>query len=700
MKSRKRKPKSSSRAAESESDRDERNRAPRAEAARLGNQAVGALLRSVGERDETGTLGQQAVVARGRLDGEVARAIQERRGRGRSLPDRVRRDAESSFETDFSHVRVHTGDHAEELSRRLQAEAFTVGGDVFFAKDAYDPSDRSGRELLGHELAHTVQQGEAPGRPQRVDLPNDMAEREARRFGYSFATNSLDGRFTALAYGNEHTTTRNRPVSSKRRLATTPMVSRRTREVRETTDDEVLNRSLQRAETIAKLQERYNNLLKVAANKMANRIIEYSKAHQQFETVLEDADQIRRREEQANRLVRDILIGTIVSLINPAKGVALFLGMRTIQTTIRVQRRSRSWRQRMKQTSGDAVETFANESLAAVTNEAVNRSLSDSIDLMKNLEEAGVHPVYRSAITDLLQVIENFPNLMPLLQAELRLSMFANTVRSINNPELSGFLQWVDDQYEELITDLSDHEQPFLELAQAIRDAPDRTAGEIERMLWIEWVSHLRPPYDALNIKIIREHLAGLGLIHLFEGTHAPMTGQWSGEEIPSDDRSVIAVNARRAWLHSRGVSIGDSARPSEHEEILVNALYELGSARDALESEIAGQEGRIVERFDGRLMPHVLVNGDVYRIAPGSIREYRDGTIAEGGVTPKVGEEPVVVGVWPEWKVIRMYADSLRNDFLKGIKDALSDQASDPDTLREYMIERELRLKIHLPPR
>lgn len=63
---------------------------------------------------------------------------------------------------DFDRVRVHTGPRAEAAARRLGANAYTVGRHVVFGRGKYRPGTPDGRRLLGHELAHVVQQGAAP----------------------------------------------------------------------------------------------------------------------------------------------------------------------------------------------------------------------------------------------------------------------------------------------------------------------------------------------------------------------------------------------------------------------------------------------------------------------------------------------------------------------------------------------------------
>lgn len=103
-------------------------------------------------------------------------------GRGNPLPDAVRAKMEAAFGTDFSRVRVHEGPQAA----RIGAIAFTTGHDIYFAPGQYRPETVQGQQLLGHELAHVVQQRqgrvEAPG--SGVSVVQDHAlEAEADRLG-------------------------------------------------------------------------------------------------------------------------------------------------------------------------------------------------------------------------------------------------------------------------------------------------------------------------------------------------------------------------------------------------------------------------------------------------------------------------------------------------------------------------------------
>jgi hypothetical protein len=65
---------------------------------------------------------------------------------------------EHAFGADFSAVRLHTNTGAAQASRNLNAQAFTYGNDIFFDQGKYDPSSIEGKQLLAHELTHTIQQ--------------------------------------------------------------------------------------------------------------------------------------------------------------------------------------------------------------------------------------------------------------------------------------------------------------------------------------------------------------------------------------------------------------------------------------------------------------------------------------------------------------------------------------------------------------
>jgi Domain of unknown function (DUF4157) len=104
---------------------------------------------------------------------------------GQPLDPATRGFMEPRFGHDFSWVRVHTDARATESAQAINAATYTVGRDIVFNQNHYDPHSAPGRFLLAHELAHTLQQGKA-GSMSAVDraklqigAPNDRSEAEA-----------------------------------------------------------------------------------------------------------------------------------------------------------------------------------------------------------------------------------------------------------------------------------------------------------------------------------------------------------------------------------------------------------------------------------------------------------------------------------------------------------------------------------------
>jgi Domain of unknown function (DUF4157) len=104
---------------------------------------------------------------------------------GSPLDADTRTDMESRFGRDFGDVRVHTDGAAHESARSVNAQAYTVGSNIVFQRDRYDPSSVDGRHMLAHELTHVVQQlsgpvdGSEAGGGVKVSDPSDRFEREA-----------------------------------------------------------------------------------------------------------------------------------------------------------------------------------------------------------------------------------------------------------------------------------------------------------------------------------------------------------------------------------------------------------------------------------------------------------------------------------------------------------------------------------------
>jgi hypothetical protein len=106
-------------------------------------------------------------------------------GGGRPLEPEVRGEMEGRLGHDFGDVRVHDDGAAHDSAKAVNAHAYTVGSNVVFQRDKYDPSSSDGKVMLAHELTHVVQQRSGPVEGSsapggiKVSDPSDRFEREA-----------------------------------------------------------------------------------------------------------------------------------------------------------------------------------------------------------------------------------------------------------------------------------------------------------------------------------------------------------------------------------------------------------------------------------------------------------------------------------------------------------------------------------------
>lgn len=128
----------------------------------LGNRAVSALVQSARRAANPAAMSAQL-------------------GTGERLPADVRGFFEPRFGQDFSDVRIFHDDIAAKAAEAANADAFTVGRNIAFNTGRFAPWTADGRRLLGHELAHVVQQGR--GGPTPDGPPNSAAEHDAHQAG-------------------------------------------------------------------------------------------------------------------------------------------------------------------------------------------------------------------------------------------------------------------------------------------------------------------------------------------------------------------------------------------------------------------------------------------------------------------------------------------------------------------------------------
>jgi len=127
------------------------------------------------------------------------------RSRGSPLPHEVRTFMESRFSADFGRVRVHTDKDAVQMSRALNAQAFTHGENIYFGA-----GKSAGRNALtAHELTHVLQQTGGGRSQEAAHVPAVQREVQVRPPGRGEASafdrrQELIDRMNGLSAGMEY----------------------------------------------------------------------------------------------------------------------------------------------------------------------------------------------------------------------------------------------------------------------------------------------------------------------------------------------------------------------------------------------------------------------------------------------------------------------------------------------------------------
>lgn len=135
-----------------------------------------------------GTLDASASQAIGGLDGAP-------------MPRQLNDEFSSRFGTSLDHLSLATGLRAQKLAESMYARAFSYGNTIGFAAGAYQPSSASGRRLIAHEVAHSLEArgGSAPVVRRAIDFEKKAADATARNLdaGKLSDTSSLFTVFTS-----------------------------------------------------------------------------------------------------------------------------------------------------------------------------------------------------------------------------------------------------------------------------------------------------------------------------------------------------------------------------------------------------------------------------------------------------------------------------------------------------------------------
>jgi hypothetical protein len=116
-----------------------------------------------------------------------ASKLDKSKGKGKSLSNPAKSQMEGTFGWDFSNIKIHSDEESTQMSKEINAKAFTSGSDIYFQTNYYNTKTGMGKRLLAHELAHTVQNQSGSAGPtiqregeEKKDTSDDKSKVETK----------------------------------------------------------------------------------------------------------------------------------------------------------------------------------------------------------------------------------------------------------------------------------------------------------------------------------------------------------------------------------------------------------------------------------------------------------------------------------------------------------------------------------------
>jgi len=127
---------------------------------------------------------------------DLNQTLNNSKNNGQLLPKNLGQNFGNKIGADFSKVKLHTDNSAEQMNNELGAQAFAHGNHIYFNKGKYNPTSAQGKHLLAHELTHVVQQGASEKKIMK------FGSDEHRRIGETTTTNNtLVTGFGRISFG-------------------------------------------------------------------------------------------------------------------------------------------------------------------------------------------------------------------------------------------------------------------------------------------------------------------------------------------------------------------------------------------------------------------------------------------------------------------------------------------------------------------
>jgi Domain of unknown function (DUF4157) len=475
---------------------------------------------------------------------------------GQALDASVRADLEPKFGHSFERIKIHADPHADALSRSVEARAFTVGQDVYFRAGEYAPQAPEGRDLIAHELAHTIQQG-AGAAPQNLDWASSHAETEAQhavaalQFGQ---TPNLSSRQPALA--------RLKPGESASSVSDADQ--ERTRDI-ETRMATVSSAAAGRGTELGAISDDCISNLREAKDHLRQSNDNYDAGHKLMTDVLKRADAEYEFDKAVEDSVQGILIAAAITVLGPEVLVGSVVGLEAVKTSTTAGLLAVG----LAEAAEGAVAEVAEQGVGGGANKIKSGDGGRPSDSAKQAGDAPGER-YKTAFGHLEKMISFLPRVGGVSSSQHNLAHAADRVaRAALKTGAGQTAEWPLNTIEEKASKL---EQVQAEAVSAMQRASQlrnqvlsiknqvlaikiETPTQIENRLWNAWMSSLSgDAHNMLDNDVLEEYLGpnGKGLIDF-------------GSYTSDDDTKQAVSEAQVRWLRDNGIEPGSHPSSQYH---------------------------------------------------------------------------------------------------------------------------------------
>ena len=527
------------------------------------------------------------------LEPSVTPETQQSELRGTPLDASVRNDLEPKFAHSFANVRVFADQEADARAQEMNARAFTVGQNIFFRHGEYAPASEAGREVLTHELAHTVQQGDAfVHGGATLEFASQGSEREAQH-----ATSSVLSGHTA------HLSTSSiaaiAPLKPSENASAVSEADKKRMQAVEKRMVGISSAAAARGTGLGAVSDQAIGNLRSASGHLRKSSDHYKEGHKIFSDVLKRADKEYEFDKSVEESVQGIVIAAALAVLAPeaivATGVVKGLTAMAESTSSRLVTLGLKGLVARGGAAATAAEGAVGEVAEQVTGGGANSAKSgDGGRPSDSAGGAGATPGdrYEEAFKYLDQMIGFIPQVGATSSAQHNVAHGADKLAMAAVKAAAGQpAEWSVDEIDQKAKSLeiiAKESQGATERADALANQilsvknqvlaiKIETPTQIEDRLWNAWMAGLSgDAHNILNNDVLEKYLGPEGK-KLFD----------FGFYTSDGDTQSAVVDGQKRWLEDNGIKPGT----------YITSQYKGHQHMMKLKNSLVGQHGLITGR-------------------------------------------------------------------------------------------------------